>query len=188
MKFNWKKVEEKIASEQVKNKLLDVGIYEVTITDAIDAISKKGTEMITVKSFTVKTSEGSVVIDAYNKSTGEYYGVYWITDQPYFFKKNMFALGLQDKYEAAAASQSGDGAISAIDVVGKSADAIILQHKKPKKNGEGFYVTNSVAELLAPWDKPEDRLKYYEATKKNEVDGVKNEVPQQVKLNDEIPF
>ena len=195
MKFSWKEVEEKSKEVGFTKPLLETGIYDVYVLKAIDGLTKSGDACIIIQCFSVydRYQDMEVVIESINGKTGEAYGVYWITSSPYFFKKNIFALGLKDKYEAVAASQSGEGEITARDIVGKRAKAIITTSKTPKKNGDGFYTKNKVAELLAHWDKPEQRLEYWKAMEAKESDPFGAIQPKEIepaanKLNDEIPF
>lgn len=199
MKFSWKEVEEKSKEVGFASSLLETGIYDISVLKAVDGITKSGDACIIIQCFSVKLQDREVVIESVNKNTSESYGVYWITSSPYFFKKNVFALGLKDKYDATAASQTGEGEIAARDVVGKKAKAIITTSKTPKKNGEGFYTKNKVAELLAHWDKPEERLEYWKAMEAKEsapsFGGGSKLSPTPTSggtggsgLNDEIPF
>jgi len=212
MKFSWKEIEEKSKETGFSSSLLETGIYDVSVLKAVDGVTKSGETCIIIQCFSVKLQDREVIIESVNKNTGESYGVYWITSSPYFFKKNIFALGLRDKYDATAASQTGEGEITALDIVGKEAKAIITTSKTLKKNGEGFYTKNKVAELLANWDRPEERLQYWRAMNAkessqfsvNQLDHWRSaeakgptplgappangSIPVANKLNDEVPF
>lgn len=180
----------------LRDRVVPEGVHKIKVLEARDDLSKSGDEMITVLVVQVLVNadgkEKSYIIERANKSTGDKYGVMWISAKSaYFFKKNIMALGLEKEFAA--------GCINASDVVGKEGRALITQTKVYKKDGSGdFFLSNEIKRLL---QKDEDAellwASYLEAKEKSKAQEVGQEKKDAAQshaesksgaINDEIPF
>ena len=194
MQFSAEEISKKY--EEDKNKINDrivpEGVHRIKIVEARDDISKSGDEtvnILVIQAFAaVDGKEKSYIIERANKSTGDKYGVMWIsTKSAYFFKKNVMALELDKEFAA--------GCISASDVIGKEGRALIVQSKVYKKDGSGdFFVSNEIKQLLQKDENSELVFAaYLEAKEKGKAketvaDKATPAASLKEVLNDECPF
>lgn len=191
MKFNFKDIEER-SLETTSFKPIPDGVYQIKVLDARESISQKsGAEMIEITAVEVMVGNEARVLENRNKKENKSYGIFYIsTANANFFKKNIFALGLRSNWERARDSENGNGSITAIDVVGKVARAVVV-NQSTEKDGK-VYTRSALCELLGEDDDAQDRLNYYlhqEQKKQRQVRAAQPSPTQgSVRLNDEVPF